>query len=146
LLAAQRLYKSWWLLEISKCARFWAGLQSITYTPALLSCYLSERSLQMLVDFSIMPVGKGESLSKDVAEAVRLIIDSRLPYKVGPMATSIEGSWDQVMDLTKRAKDRMLETCNRVIITIKIDERKDAKDRLIGKLKSVEKQLGTSLQ
>jgi uncharacterized protein (TIGR00106 family) len=93
-----------------------------------------------------MPVGKGESLSKDVAEAVRLIIDSRLPYKVGPMATSIEGSWDQVMDLTKRAKDRMLETCNRVIITIKIDERKDAKDRLIGKLKSVEKQLGTSLQ
>ncbi|MHC4185402.1 MAG: hypothetical protein ACYSR4_05665 [Planctomycetota bacterium] len=40
----------------------------------------------------------------------------------------------------------MLETCNRVIITIKIDERKDAKDRLIGKLKSVEKQLGTSLQ
>lgn len=100
----------------------------------------------MLVDFSIMPVGKGESLSKDVAEAVRLIIDSRLPYKVGPMATSIEGSWDQVMDLIKKAKDRMLETCNRVIITIKIDERKDAKDRLIGKLKSVEKQLGTSLQ
>jgi uncharacterized protein (TIGR00106 family) len=100
----------------------------------------------MLVDFSIMPVGKGESLSKDVAEAVRLIIDSRLPHKVGPMATSIEGNWDQVMDLIKKARDKMLETCNRVIITIKIDERKGAKDRLTGKLESVEKQLGRSLQ
>ncbi|MHC4498904.1 MAG: MTH1187 family thiamine-binding protein [Planctomycetota bacterium] len=100
----------------------------------------------MLVDFSIMPVGKGESLSKHVAEAVKLIIDSGLPYKVGPMATSIEGNWDEVMDLIKKAKDKMLETCNRVIITIKIDERKDTRDRLTGKLESVERQLGRSLR
>lgn len=100
----------------------------------------------MLVDFSIMPVGKGESLSKHVAEAVKLIIDSGLPYRVGPMATSIEGNWDEVMDLIEKAKDKMLETCNRVIITIKIDERKDATDRLTGKLESVERQLGRGLR
>jgi len=99
----------------------------------------------MLADFSIMPVGKDESLSTYVTEAIKLVVDSGLPCHVGPMATSVEGDWDQVMDLVKRCRDKMLQTCSRVYMTIKIDDRKGVTNRLTGKIKSVEEKLGRSL-
>ena len=98
----------------------------------------------MLIDFSIMPVGKGESLSRDVAEAVELVVESGLPYRFGPMSTAVEGEWDELMGLVKRCRDKMLANCNRVYITIKIDDRKGAEARLAGRIKSVEEKLGGS--
>ena len=96
----------------------------------------------MVADFSIMPVGAGESLSGDVAEAVRLVTQSGLPYRVGPMSTSVEGPWDEVMALIKRCRDRMLERHNRVYLTIRIDDRKGATGRLAAKVEAVEQKLG----
>ncbi len=96
----------------------------------------------MVADFSIMPVGAGESLSGDVAEAVRLVTESGLPYRVGPMSTSVEGPWDEVMALIKRCRDRMLERHNRVYLTIRIDDRKGATGRLAAKVEAVEQKLG----
>jgi len=96
----------------------------------------------MVVDFSIMPVGKGESLSEHVAEAVRLVKQSGLPCRVGPMSTTVEGQWDEVMALVKRCRDKMLAGCNRVYLVIKIDDRKGATGRITGKIESVEAKLG----
>ena len=67
----------------------------------------------MLADFSIMPVGKGESLSKFVAQAIELIIESGLPHHIGPMSTTIEGPWDEVMALIKKCRNKMLASRNR---------------------------------
>jgi uncharacterized protein (TIGR00106 family) len=99
----------------------------------------------MLADFSIMPVGKGESLSKFVAQAVGLIVESGLPHHVGPMSTAVEGDWDQVMTLIKKCRDKMLDSCNRIVISIKIDDRKGAKNMITAKLKSIEQKLGKPL-
>ena len=44
-----------------------------------------------------MPVGRGESLSEHVAEAVKLVKQRGLPCRVGPMSTTVEGEWDEVM-------------------------------------------------
>jgi len=99
----------------------------------------------MIVELSIMPVGKGESLSGDVAEAVKLIAEEGLPYHFGPMSTSIEGDWDRVMRLVKRCRDRMLERSSRVYMVMKIDDRKGADGRLKGKMESVEEKLGRRL-
>ena len=106
--------------------------------------YLKDR--EMLAEFSIMPVGKGESLSEDVAEVIKIVSDSGLPSKTGAMSTSIEGDWDEVMGLIKKCRDKMLESSSRVYLTIKIDERKGAEGRLTGKIKSIEEKLGKSLQ
>lgn len=103
------------------------------------------KDLKMLADFSIMPVGKGESLSADVAQAVNLIVESHLPSHIGPMSTAVEGEWDDVMALIKKCRDKMLETSNRIVLTIKIDDRKGAKDTITGKIKSIEQKLGKSL-
>jgi len=95
----------------------------------------------MITEFSIMPVGKGESLSGDVAKAVKIVRESGLNYQLGPMGTSIEGEWDEVMAVIKRCRDKLLETSNRVYLVIKIDDRKGTRNQIVQKVKSVEEKL-----
>ncbi len=95
----------------------------------------------MIAEFSIMPVGKGESLSQDVAEAIKIIRKSGLKYQLGPMGTCLEGEWDRVLAVIKECQDKLLETSNRVYLVITIDERKGASDQIIQKVKSVENKL-----
>lgn len=100
----------------------------------------------MIAEFSIMPVGKGESLSEYVAEMVKVVSESGLESTTGPMSTSVEGDWDEVMGVIKRCRDKLLENSNRIYLIIKIDERKGASGRLRGKVKSVEQKLGRDLK
>ena len=93
-----------------------------------------------------MPVGKGESLSRDVAEAIKVVDESGLPYRIGAMSTTVEGSWEQLMELLKKCRDKILQNCNRIYIIVKIDDRKGATNRLTGKIKSIEEKLGKKLQ
>jgi uncharacterized protein (TIGR00106 family) len=93
--------------------------------------------MSTLVDFTIAPMDKGESVSPYVARAVAIIRDSGLPYRLGPMATTIEGAWDVVMAVITRCFEALAPDCNRISISLKVDYRKNAADRLQGKLDSV---------
>ena len=95
----------------------------------------------MIVDFSIAPIGEGESLSSYVAEAFRIIHASGLPYEHHAMGTNIEGRWDEVMALIKTCRDRVLERSNRVSISIKIDDRKGVTDGLSRKVASAKEKM-----
>jgi uncharacterized protein (TIGR00106 family) len=90
----------------------------------------------MVVDFSIAPVGAGESLSSYVAEVFWIIHESGLPYEHHAMGTNIEGDWNEVMALIKVCRDRILERADRVSILIKIDDRKGVTDGLSRKVAS----------
>ena len=90
----------------------------------------------MIVDFSIAPVGVGESLSAYVAEAFKTIEESGLLYEHHAMGTNIEGDWDAVMRLIKACRDRMLEQANRVSLSIKIDDRVGVTDGIARKVPS----------
>jgi len=94
--------------------------------------------VSVIIDFSIFPVDKGESVSIYVTRAVKIIKDSGLPYKLGPMGTSIEGEWDELMGLVTRCFDAMKQDCNRVYMTIKVDYRRGATGRMEGKIQSVQ--------
>ena len=100
----------------------------------------------MIVEFSVVPLGRGDSLSEDLAPVMDLIDKSGLPYKFGPMSTSVEGDWDQVMDLIRRCRDKVLERSERVLLRIVVDDRKGAAGRLEGKQASVEGKLGRELK
>lgn len=97
--------------------------------------------MSLLINFSIFPVDRGESLSPYVARAVKIIKDSGLPHKLGPMATSIEGEWDQVMSVVSRCLEELKKDCNRVYMTINADYRKDPAGRIQSKVKAVERRL-----
>jgi uncharacterized protein (TIGR00106 family) len=95
----------------------------------------------VLIDFSIFPLDKGDSLSSYVARALKIIKDSGLAYELGPMGTSVEGDWDQVMGVVNSCFKELKKDCDRVYMALKLDYRKGSSGRLKSKVKSVEKKL-----
>ena len=100
----------------------------------------------MLVEFSITPIGKGESLSADVARVLDLVDKSGLNYKLTPMGTIVEGEWDEVMGLIKECHMLVRGRAPRVSTWIHIDDRPGRTRMLEQKIKSVEKRLGRELR
>ena len=99
-----------------------------------------------VVELSMWPVDKGESLSTYVARSLEVIDASGLDYRMGPMGTCIEGEYDEVMGVVKQCFERMAADCNRVTASIKLDYRKDRTGRLAEKIDSVEKKVGKKLR
>jgi uncharacterized protein (TIGR00106 family) len=100
----------------------------------------------MLAEFSIVPVGTGSSIGDQLAEILKVVDESGLPYKINPMGTVIEGEWDDVMKLVKKCHKTVMKNGERAITTIAIDDRKGKPNRIEEKVKSVERRLGKSLK
>ena len=100
----------------------------------------------MLVEFSIVPVGKGASVGSYIAKVIKIVENSGLPYKLNPMGTVVEGKWDELMALIKRCHRVVLRDGERVVTTIKIDDRKGRSNMIDGKIVSLEKRLKKSLR
>ncbi len=94
--------------------------------------------MSILVDFSIFPIDKGESVSPYVAKAVSLIKESGLAYDLSSMGTSIEGEWEEIVEVITRCLEELKKESNRIYMTLKADYRKGYAGRIIGKIKSVE--------
>jgi uncharacterized protein (TIGR00106 family) len=97
--------------------------------------------MSLLIDFSIFPLDKGESVSAYVTRVVKIIKESGLTYKLGPMGTSIEGEWDEVMKVVARCFEDLNKDCDRVYFAIKGDYRKRGEKRIGAKVNSVERKL-----
>ena len=97
--------------------------------------------MSVLIDLSIFPLDKGESLSPYVARALEIIKNRGLPYKLGPMGTSLEGEWDEVISLVGDCFEDLRKDCDRVYMTMKLDYRKGPTGRIDSKVTSVEKRL-----
>lgn len=100
----------------------------------------------MLAEVSIIPIGIGSSIGDRLAEVLKIIDASGLPYKVNPMGTVIEGEWDEVMKLIKKCQGALMKTGERTLTTITIDDRKGKPNRIEEKVKSIEKRLGRTLK
>ncbi|MBF0309949.1 MAG: MTH1187 family thiamine-binding protein [Magnetococcales bacterium] len=101
--------------------------------------------MSVLLEFSMTPLDKGESVSPYVARSLDIIDRSGLPYRLGPMGTCIEGEWDEVLEVVKACYQRMTEDCNRVSVSIKADCRRGGTNRLEGKIASIEEKLGRKI-
>lgn len=95
-----------------------------------------------MCEFSVVPLGAGESLSSCVAECVNIVKESGLSYQLTPMGTILEGEWDEVMGTIRKCRDVLRAHFNRVLITIRIDDRQAPPGRLQAKVRSVEEKLG----
>jgi uncharacterized protein (TIGR00106 family) len=100
----------------------------------------------MLIEFSIVPVGSGSSIGERLAEVLKVVDESGLPYKVNPMGTVLEGEWDDLFKLVKKCHKAVMKNEERVITTISVDDRKGKPNRIEEKVKSIEKRLGKSLK
>lgn len=125
----------------------------------------------MLLAFSVAPSGRPQAVRPDsapdsaaasgggpaddasvhdasvhdaVAEAVRIVRESGLPNHTDSMFTTIEGDWDEVFAVVKRATDAVGRYGSRVSLVIKADIRPGYSGELTGKLDRLEKAIGES--
>ncbi|MEV1159801.1 thiamine-binding protein [Micromonospora chokoriensis] len=95
----------------------------------------------MLIAFSITPLGGDDSVGDLVAEAVRVVRASGLPNRTDAMFTTVEGEWDEVMAVVKRAVDVVAARAPRVSVVLKADVRPGVSDALTGKVARIEARL-----
>ena len=100
----------------------------------------------VLLEFSMSPLGKGESVSKFVSRSLDIIDKSGVPYRLNPMGTVLEGEWDEVFAVVRQCYERMKTDCNRISCSIKVDYRKGHSGRLVSKVASVEKTLKRAIK
>lgn len=100
----------------------------------------------VLLEFSMSPLGEGESVSPYVARSLEIIEASGLDYRLHAMGTIVEGELDEVLEVMRRCLEAMAADCDRITCTAKIDYRKGHSGRLESKVKSVEQQLGRKLK
>ncbi len=90
---------------------------------------------------------RSSSVSKDVAKVIDIIDKSGLPYKLTAMSTVIEGEWEPVMKVINKARLALRRRGHdRIYIIINIDDRKGARNRLTGKVESIEKHLRREIE
>ncbi|MBM7831186.1 uncharacterized protein YqgV (UPF0045/DUF77 family) [Agromyces cerinus] len=95
----------------------------------------------MLVAFSVAPSGTGRSdgsVHDAVAAAVRIVRESGLPNRTDSMFTTIEGEWDEVFDVVRRATEAVGEYGSRVSLVLKADIRPGYAGELEAKLERLE--------
>lgn len=101
--------------------------------------------MSILLEMAMFPTDSGESKSVYVSEVIKVIRDSGYEYQLTPMATIIETEkMSDALAIIQKCYD-VLESmdCGRVYSTIKFDIRKGHKNRLTGKVKSIEDKIGT---
>jgi uncharacterized protein (TIGR00106 family) len=99
----------------------------------------------MLVELSVIPLGKGTHLSEALAVILAKIDASGLRYQLTPEGTCLEGSWDEVMTVVRACHELARKTSEHVITTVKIDDEKGAGNKLIDNVRSVEEKVGRRL-
>ena len=95
----------------------------------------------MLVAFSVAPSGTGRgdgSVHDAVAAAVRIVRDSGLPHRTTSMFTEIEGEWDEVFDVVRRATEAVAPFGSRVSLVLKADIRPGYSGELDAKIDRLE--------
>ena len=108
----------------------------------------------MLVAFSVAPSGTPRdsdlgpsggnadgSVHDAVAAAVRVVRESGLPHRTSSMFTEIEGEWDEVFDVVRRATEAVLPFGSRVSLVLKADIRPGYSGEITGKIERLERAL-----
>ena len=98
-----------------------------------------------MIDISIVPVGTAKpSVSEFVADAVRILQNEPgIKYELTAMNTIIEGDLEHLLALVKRMHDSAFNSgIQRVVTTVRIDERRDKPLTMAGKIEAVKKRLG----
>jgi uncharacterized protein (TIGR00106 family) len=100
----------------------------------------------VLLDFSMAPVGKGESVSPYVARCLAIVAASGLNYRLHAMGTIIEGEWDEVFAVLAQCYRELQPDCDRISCSIRVDYRRGTDSRLESKVRRVEELLGQPLK
>lgn len=100
----------------------------------------------VLLEFSMTPLGNGDSVSAQVARILDVIDRSGVPYRLTPMGTILEGEWEQVMGVVTSCFELLKTDCPRISVQMKVDYRAGSKSRMDAKTERVQEILGRRLK
>ncbi|WP_406480199.1 MTH1187 family thiamine-binding protein [Streptomyces platensis] len=95
----------------------------------------------MLIAFALTPMGVEENVADHIADAVKIVRESGLPNRSDSMYTMIEGDWDEVMDVVKRAAEAVAAKAPRVQLVLKADLWPGMPHPLDGKIELLERRI-----
>jgi uncharacterized protein (TIGR00106 family) len=101
--------------------------------------------MSVLLEFSMFPTDKGESVSAFVSQVIKMIDQSGVSYRLTAMGTIIEtNTMPEALAVVQKAYDILdAQGCNRIYSSLKFDIRKGKENRLTQKIQSVEEKIGT---
>jgi uncharacterized protein (TIGR00106 family) len=98
--------------------------------------------MKVIVDFCLVPMGVGISVSKYIVECEKILTDAGLKTQLHAYGTNIEGEWDQVFAAIKRCHEHVHEMgVPRITSTIKLGTRTDREQTMEDKIRSVQEKL-----
>lgn len=92
----------------------------------------------VLLEFSMSPLDKGESLSASVAQIIDFIDKSGVAYQLTGMGTILEGEWEDVIGVVDGCFKIMRQNSNRISLQLKMDYRQGKEPRLRKKVEKIE--------
>ena len=90
------------------------------------------------IDFCLVPIGVGTSLSPYIKECIEVIKYEGLSYELGANGTAIEGDWERVFECVRKCHEKIHEKgAPRIYTTMKVNTRTDKEQKFTDKVKSV---------
>jgi uncharacterized protein (TIGR00106 family) len=98
--------------------------------------------MKVIVDFCLVPIGVGVSVSKYIAECEKILTEAGLKTQLHAYGTSIEGDWEDVFTAIQHCHERVHEMgAPRISSTIRLGTRTDREQTMEDKVRSVQEKL-----
>jgi len=100
--------------------------------------------MSVLMEFTMFPTDRGESVSAEVSQIIKVIRGKTNHYQLTPMGTVIEtNSFDEALEILSLC-NKTLENlgAKRIYSSVKFDIRPGKENRMFSKIKSIEKKIG----
>jgi uncharacterized protein (TIGR00106 family) len=103
---------------------------------------IKKENMKVIVDFCLVPIGVGVSVSKYIAECEKILSEAGLKSQLHAYGTNIEGEWDDVFVAIKRCHERVHEMgAPRISSTLRFGTRTDREQTMDDKIRSVQEKL-----
>ncbi len=98
--------------------------------------------MKVLLDFCVVPIGVGVSVSEYIAACQRVLKEAGLKHEMHMYGTNIEGEWDEVLTAVRKCHEVVHQMgAPRISTTIRVGTRTDKTQTMDDKIQSVVQKL-----
>ncbi len=98
--------------------------------------------MHVIVDFTVVPVGAGVSLSRYITTCEKILAESGLTYELHANGTNVEGEWEDVFTAIRRCHETLHAMgVPRLHTDIKLGTRTDRAQTMADKIASVQRRI-----
>jgi uncharacterized protein (TIGR00106 family) len=100
--------------------------------------------MKVMLDFCVVPLGVGVSVSEYISECQRVLVQHGLPHQLHPYGTVVEGEWESVFAALRECHERVHALgAPRISTSLRLGTRTDRDQTMADKLESVQRKLAS---